>query len=157
MRDEVNNIVRSIDETTDRDISLIEEREKNLKSLLDETGRRLKVYIREMENHQAPRIIDTAPVPKVRNIPEKTADTPDSPPVLPPQQSSAESGEKQSPAFPIPSFTVKPLNSSASTVADQISQLERAGFSAPVIASRLGLSIAEVEFALALLERRDNQ
>ncbi|MDR1804594.1 MAG: hypothetical protein LBQ94_13410, partial [Treponema sp.] len=49
LREEVNSILKSINETTDRDISLIEEREKTLKNLLEEIEKRLKVYVRELE------------------------------------------------------------------------------------------------------------
>jgi hypothetical protein len=37
---------------------------------------------------------------------------------------------------------------------EQIRNLALAGFSPPLIASRLGISISEVELAMALLERR---
>ena len=72
-----------------------------------------------------------------------------------------------SPGFPLPSFRVKPSGQpeaaeTAETTAvapppvgERVRELVRAGFAPPVIASRLGLSIAEVEFAVALLERRD--
>ena len=88
---------------------------------------------------------------------------------------ATEAGEKPAaenpdPAFPLHGFSVKkeipaetagegkmpPEDSSqADPVSAQIHSLVRAGLSAPLIASHLGISIAEVEFAAALLERRD--
>jgi len=40
---------------------------------------------------------------------------------------------------------------------NQINEMLQAGCSVQVIASRLGLSIAEVEFAVALMERRGEE
>lgn len=68
-------------------------------------------------------------------------------------------GENPNTAFPLPRFRVKPSPAETTPpppVSEQIRELLRAGFAAPVIASRLGISIAEVEFAEALLERREN-
>jgi len=78
-------------------------------------------------------------------------------------------------AFPLPGFEIKavppagpgnsqtagkvPPHESAVTppsTGEQIRELLKAGFSASIIASRLGISIAEVEFAEALLERRES-
>jgi len=50
LREEVNGIARLIDETTDRDVSLIEEKEKELKALLEDVDKRLKLSIQEWEN-----------------------------------------------------------------------------------------------------------
>ena len=177
IREEVNGILRSIDETTDRDISLIEEREKNLKSLLEDIDKRLKIYIREMEQR---READeayaalTQPPQKTETVsPEQSMDA-----YLElgknryrvegqeiPEEDESE-GESTGSAFPLPRFRIKqpgqveatesPIDVSVSLpVGEQILELVRAGFTPPVIASRLGLSIAEVEFATALLERRD--
>ncbi|MCX7656747.1 MAG: hypothetical protein N2Z76_09510 [Treponemataceae bacterium] len=46
---EVAQLVREIDATTDRDITLIEERVKQLKALLEETDRRIISYKRELD------------------------------------------------------------------------------------------------------------
>jgi len=75
-------------------------------------------------------------------------------------------------AFPLPRFRVKQESKSNDNAAKpaapkepgsaetpalriQIGELIQEGLSAPAIASRLGISIAEVEFVAALLERRD--
>jgi len=42
-------------------------------------------------------------------------------------------------------------------VGERIRELVRAGFAPQVIATRLGLSITEVELVTALMERRDIQ
>jgi hypothetical protein len=173
MRDEVNNILRTIDETTERDISLVEERENNLKSLLNDIEKRLKVYIREMEKLQGSEKVFTALTSKKPDAPvspdqaekiyrelgknrrlsalAQNSETVAEPP--PPKYSASQSNQNQ--AFPLPAFSIKPETSSAATVGEQVGELLRAGFSVPVIATRLGFSIAEVEFAAALLERKE--
>ncbi|MCL2478641.1 MAG: Atg14 domain-containing protein, partial [Treponema sp.] len=49
IREEVNRLLHDIDEITDRNISLVEDREKQLKELLEETGKRLAVLNREFD------------------------------------------------------------------------------------------------------------
>lgn len=196
LREEVNNILKSINETVDRDISLIEEREKILKSLLTDIEKRVKVYIREMETRKEAESAYAALSPKkssgggpqaaeVDFSPHETGEslsvTHDKP-----SETYAELGkkryhgrkqrlssapesarEREAPESPvkkeIPAGNAAPaLLSAAETpplgtppVGEQIHSLMRAGLPAPAIASRLGISIAEVEFAAALLERRD--
>ena len=173
IQEEVNRILRAIDETTDRDISLVEEREKNLKSLLDEVDKRLKTYIREMElRKEADDAYEalrqkksSAPVPpgaeayqdlgknRYRGKPPEPQSA-ENPPAAEAQENSAEVPSSPGPAFPLPNFSVNPETGDTPSPGDKIHDLVRAGFAAPIIASRLGISIAEVEFAAALLERK---
>ena len=184
MRDEVNSILKSINETTDRDISLIEEREKNLKTLLADIEKRLKVYVREVEVHrgaeEAYRELgknryhfrpDEARESKSRassDLPRESDSRSESQPRSEGVQQNRNMDTQKAapqvkPAFPVPQFMVKPesaqeaLPESLPPVGEQIFLLVKAGFSIPAIASRLGISISEVEFAAALLERRDAQ
>jgi len=157
LRQGVDSIVLSLDEKTDRDISLIEERERNLKSLLDEVDKRLKVYIREMEKRREDEAAHTALAAKAMTYQElgknryrlsrqEAAPAPPSAPQPAPQPAP------QSAPPPAEAPVTAPL-----PVGEQIRELLRAGFSPPVIASRLGLSIAEVEVVTALMERRGGQ
>jgi len=179
IRDEVNKLLKSIDETTDRDITLITEREKNLRALIAEVEKRLKVYMREMERR--PQIEETyknllssgsQPVSseadsgfrpssaasegtyvdlgKLRyRLKRQEAVT----------ASAAETPVETRPPEPKP-LEPTPLSDPVSDPAaspssgDLVNSLLKAGISASVIASRLGLSITEVEFKAALLERR---
>ena len=174
LREEVNSILKSINETTDRDISLIEEREKTLKNLLEEIDKRLKVYVRELEVRRG---AENAYRELGKNRYRFSEDSQRESDLRSKSDSRGESesgGEKQNrsaasreaasqvkPAFPVPEFEVKPEPAPGKPpenpppVGEQIFSLVRAGFSVPAIASRLGISIAEVEFAAALLERRD--
>jgi len=138
LREEVNNILKSINEATYRDISLIEEREKKLKILLEDTDKRLKIYIRSSESREQ---ADNAyrelgknryRIAAAETVPEKTVPAENTPVPEPPPE-----------AAPVPK-------------AEQINTLVKAGISPPLIASRLGISIAEAECAAAILERREN-
>ena len=177
LREEVDSILKSINETTDRDISLIEEREKNLKNLLEEIEKRLKVYVREVRVrretedayrelgknrfrfHQASRseadsLRESASLRESEALSEGVQQN------QPGDSREADPQAKANPAFRIPEFEIKsevppgPLPESPPSIGEQIRSLVSAGFPVPVIASRLGISIAEVEFAAAILERR---
>jgi len=148
LREEVNLILKSIDETTEVDITLIEEREKELKSLLEEIGKRLKTYIKEMD--------------QARNAEEAYQELGKNRYRINRQLASqAEESEKAAAvekapeaAFPLPDFDLKPEPEPSLSIREQIHSLLSSGLSEAAIALRLGISIAEVEFAAALLERR---
>ena len=141
-RDEVNNILKSINEATDRDISLIEEREKNLKSLLNETEKRVNVYFREMDVRKDAEAAYAALLTEEKD--KKPAATYES---LGKNRFKTPVEPKQEAAPP-----VKPPSTR-----EQIHSLLRSGLSETAIASRLGISISEVEFAAAMPERRDDK
>ena len=206
MREEVDSIMREMDGAVERDISLIEERKRNLKTLLDDIDRRLKVYVREMEKlknaeetsaalsqknrapEQAPKRYQDLGNYRLNRRPaeerrvsadmEASSDPPGPGNYLlteskyyAPTDDTGGLAAGNGPAFPLPGFSVKPeagpgplregnspddpAQSDTAPLDGEIRSMIRAGFPAPLIASRLGISIAEVEFAAALLERRD--
>jgi hypothetical protein len=53
LREEAVEIEREINAVTDRDITLVEDRVKTLRALLDDADRRIAVYVRELERRQA--------------------------------------------------------------------------------------------------------
>jgi len=148
-REEVNNIIKSIAETTDRDISLIEDREKKLKNLLDEIDKRLGLYIREMEQynkaekaHAALPALEKKPAPTYSALGKKRYKGD-----IPKPAAADDSVPETSPLLDTPP--------PALSVSEQIRALMRSGLTDAAIASRLGISIAEVEVATALFERRN--
>ena len=168
LREEVGSIVRSIDEATERDISLIEEREKKLKLLLHDVDKRFTVYMREMNMLRGTAAANPA---------SKKQDSPESEDVLeiimaprPQAPSYQELGKNrhrlnaqdapQNPNQPDAQAAQEKENSPAAkqeqplTEGDQIRELVRAGFTPQVVAARLGISIAEVEVVAALMELR---
>jgi hypothetical protein len=52
VRDEVNRLLQRIDEITEKDISIFEDRESQLKTVLDECDRRLAVLNRELDRRE---------------------------------------------------------------------------------------------------------
>ena len=171
-REEVNGILQSINETADRDISILEEKERNLKALLEDIEKRHKIFIRDLEKHRDAEEAYAAlqqkkspgAVPAVQpsyqelgknryRVNASVAAEPAAPDLV--QEEKSVVPENPNPAFPLPSFSVSQEADDTPSVRDQIHSLVREGFPIPIIASRLRLSIAEVEFAAALLERRD--
>jgi len=156
-QEEVNLILKSINETTERDLTLIEERKKDLKTLLEEIDKRLKIYLREMDHaRKAEEAYQELGKNRYR-MNRRPASQPAEAEKKNEAQKAPESGE----AFPLPAFDLKTETNTppapkadAPPMGDQIHSLLRSGFSEEAIASRLGISIAEVEFASALLERR---
>ena len=149
IREEVNALLKTIDETTDRDITLIKERENNLKSLLGEVEKRLKVYIREMDKRKEAE--NTISAIAATANPGTT--------ILNEEGTYLDLGKlryrlKREEAAQPPE---DPTPVKYPTVNDQIRTFLREGLSAQAIASRLGLSITEVEFTAALIERREDK
>jgi hypothetical protein len=143
-RDEVNRIIRRIEEVTDQDISLIEDREKTLKALLEEADKRIRVYAKELEKGRNAQKAYQDLGNSLRNglgkIPRESGQ-----PVFSP------SGEQEAAR---PSAGQMDEKAAPGNMNEQIRNLALAGFSPPLIASRLGIGIAEVELAMALLERK---
>jgi preprotein translocase subunit YajC len=155
LQEEVNFILKSINEVTERDITLIEEREKELKSLLEEIGKRLKTYIKEVDQaRNAEELYKELGKNRYainKQLASRSAEAE--------KAADREKTAKADAAFPLPDFNLKTEpEPSASikkerTIREQVQSLLRSGLSEATIALRLGISIAEVEFAAALLER----
>ena len=156
VHEEANSIIKSIDEVTDRDISLILEREKNLRNLLKETEKRLSVYVKELDRTREADAVyaqvftsqETSSAISYQEIGKNR------------HRIKAETTPVPVPASePVPEQVSEPIPESAaqdkSPINEQIFSLVKAGFSSSIIASRLGISITEVELAAALFERRE--
>ena len=153
VQEEVNLILKSINEITVRDITLIEEREKELKGLLAEIDKRLKTYIKEMDQtRNAEELYKELGKNRYRINKQPASQSVESE-----KAEESEKTAKADAAFPLPDFNLKTEPDSSSngqTIREQIQSLLGSGLSEAEIALRLGISIAEVEFAAALLERR---
>ena len=174
-REEVSSILRLIDETTDRDISLIEEKEKSLKTLLEEIDKRLKLYIRELDKRHEAEETHAALVSKTQSIsyeelgkarrrisrqespPASTTAAEPAPAYMPVAAASASAAVPAPGVASASAAAPEAAETAPLPVNEQIRELLRAGYAPRGIASRLGLSVAEVEFATALMERKDIQ
>lgn len=217
-RDEVDKLIAEIDAATDRDSSLIEDRIKALRTLLDEADRRIASYSREVERRSSEerayaelgryRGRSTTPGPGPMTTPKPTTvEKPDTEPSIssptpsvsspetvgapvPPRAPTAtprpftepshltegaptpsdistaagEGMENSSPKEgkkPVsgPRFirSTAPVEPKAASFAERVAELSRAGFSADLIAKRLGATVAEVDLAIALAGRLDER
>ncbi|MDR2782542.1 MAG: hypothetical protein LBB48_01635 [Treponema sp.] len=173
-KEEVSKLIAEIDAATDRDAMLIEDRIKTIKALLDDVDKRILLYDQELAKRRAnedvyaelgrKRLVETrinAYTPDLA-IQNSEAATPvhemSVQPVLKEERGAegdekGEDGEAQRKEKETP-----PAIHSAATeqkpMLEQIAELSRAGFSPNLIATRLGMSISEVELAIAIAEQR---
>jgi hypothetical protein len=161
-RAEVYRLIAEIDAAADRDSLLIEERIKTLKKIIDDTDRRIGVYMRELQRSrngeamyanlgrgiraaldsrtpQLELIPSEAPPPPQAAPPPPPPPPPEAPPPPPEQPPSRKRGAKK------PKLKM------------QIAELAAQGIPPDKIASRLKLSIAEVDLALNLLRRNSHE
>jgi hypothetical protein len=164
-REEVNRLIAEIDRATDRDAQLVEERIASLRKVLEEADRRIALLSRDMDRHRTGKELYTAL--------EKAAAVPPAAPVggaassagLPP----AVPGPAESSPPPVPGALTGAAASSAPVqgspakdsipppvrpLTERAAELSRQGISPELIASRLGVSLSEVELALAVSRRR---
>jgi hypothetical protein len=172
-RTEVNRLIADIDAATDRDSQLVEARIKTLRSLLEDTDRRIAVYLREIQRSKAgealytslgrgiqaaldSRPAETIAAAETKNPPEgnpygvpegKPEGTPEAAPATAPAPAKKRAGKKRR-SVPIEQNSPQPakLNTRA-----QIAQMSAQGLSPAEIASGMGISLAEVDLALNLL------
>ncbi|MDR0312868.1 MAG: hypothetical protein LBI14_04665 [Treponema sp.] len=82
VRDEVNRLLQRIDEITEKDISLIEDREKQLKAILEESDRRLALLNKELDRREIAektyREIGKNPPPVIEEKPKPPENNPQS-------------------------------------------------------------------------------
>ena len=171
-REEVDKLIAEIDGATDRDAALVEERIKTLRGLLDDADRRISVYVRELDRRRAQEKayadLGKSPIryteaPAASALSEGSrlpAGGPlftvsgESPPPPGRGQEEAPASQPDAPLFPRAArrslslgLEVKPL-----PLPERVAELYRAGNSVPQIAERLGVTLAEVDLAVALLQ-----
>jgi len=191
-RDEVYRLIAEIDAVTDRDMLLVEERIKTLRLLLDDTDRRLSVYMRELQrshnsqamytnlgrgiraalNSQQPssESQDSGEIESAPPQPEKTT-TLSSPQAQQAQRAPLTQrtpSSKNTKKNTVPKTTKHPAKRtrtsssspqpsgqpSKAKIKVQIAEMSARGLPPAHIASNLGLSVAEVDLALNLLQQQ---
>jgi len=163
VREEVNRLLAGIDDITNKDITLIEDREKRLKTLLEETDKHLLILNREIErrgnaektyremgrsvnvlaNQEIP--AQTKPAGVSATAPQHPATASNLPFAAAPAQPASAVNPPAAPQISVPE--PQPID-------EQIREMTRAGMTPAIIASRLGISVTEAEFAAALELRR---
>lgn len=167
LNDEIDRLVRDVNEITNRDTLLVEDRVKALKALLEDTDRRIALLAGEISRRKVQEDVYielgklrspvaepglSAPVPAAAN-PAPAA--PSSVSTGSPPAAGTGPGRTPSSTYSprvVPSVT--PIVPKPPPFAEQVAGLYQAGFSPDLIASRLGAALSEVELAIALAERR---
>jgi hypothetical protein len=160
-RNEVLKLIADIDAATDRDSRLVEERIISLKKLLEDTDRRISVYVRELDRSRSGAMLYTnlgrglkagspapegqaaapaAPAPPAEQPAAVSPPAVSSPPVPPPPVPS-----------PAPDGAAAKASAGKQPLREKIAALAAQDLSPADIASRLKISLSEVDLALNLL------
>ncbi|GHT92571.1 hypothetical protein FACS1894140_4800 [Spirochaetia bacterium] len=140
-QDEVHKLIADIDSATDRDVTLVEDRITTLKQLLEDVDKRIAVLSREQDRRRS---VDTIYSSLGRQM-KVTVQEPAAPVVLPEPVP-----ERPAPAA-VPAVDA---GGSKASFAERVAELSRAGFAPDLIAARLGVSLSEVELAIAVSRRK---
>jgi hypothetical protein len=190
-REEFDGMITELNEVTVRDETLVEERVKTLRALLEDTDRRIATYVRERERRDTEAVVfddysrgagagrgaepagyaalgNRLRSPFTSGVEETGKDAPAvylSPelfggngpgagnPAVETAQNNAEPApppQNKEPAYPRIQRAARQIPPKPKPFAEQAVELHRAGFSAGLIASKLGATVTEVELAIAL-------
>jgi hypothetical protein len=167
VRDEARGLVLELNETADRNVSLVEDRMTALRGLLDEVDRRIGLGHRELDARAAERevyaklskrrpIVPESERP-IASAPERSdaSELPRPASEAPITLSLGAAAEVQGAARSGPEIIVSDdLLLSSRTKREEALDLYRKGISADLIAARLGATVAEVELLVEMEERR---
>jgi hypothetical protein len=173
VREEAGGLVRELNETADRNVSLVEDRMVALRELLGEVDRRMGVSRRELETRANEREV-YAKLSRRRPIVPEAEPRPPEPPSLAPTVQAAQAFPSTPEAPPIeesspitlslgpeaPSRGIPELRVSenplvpAASRREEALELYRRGLSAELIAAKLGATVAEIELLVEMEERR---
>jgi transposase len=148
-RDEINKLKADINAVTDRNLLLVEEKIKELKEILESTDKRISIYVKELEKSRKGEELYTNLGRGIRAALKTEA--PALSTVMP------NIAQQTPPAVQLPLET-KPAEPQKPTSKRQIRAyidlLANEGISPQEIASRLEISIAEVDLAMNLRDRK---
>lgn len=122
LQSEVNELILGLNQTTDRNINILEEKIRGLTRLLNDADKRIKILRTESERNK--------PEPLVYNQLGRIQDN-----------------------RPLADSSIK-TPEAVTNKKDRIIELHNNGFTATVIASRVGSTVGEVELIISLIEGR---
>ncbi|GHV77019.1 hypothetical protein AGMMS49942_18400 [Spirochaetia bacterium] len=149
LKEEANEIIAAADAATDRDLTLLEDKAKSVKALLETLDRRIAVYARELARRNTRESAESAYAALGRGIRSTLT-------VNPPEPEPAAVPGDPAPGPAAPRFirSANPVKVKT-PLTEQVLELSRNGFSPDTIAARLGVTLAEVDLALAMPERKE--
>ncbi len=179
VREEARALVLELNETADRNVSLVEDRMTALRDLLAEADRRIAVGKRELATRANEREVYAKLSKRRPIVPESSrnaeagearavaagngapseaaapadSDAPNSFSLGPSESSvgpASFAGPCRSPEISVPDNSVVPMK----TLREEALELHRQGISADLIAARTGATVAEIELLLEIEERR---
>jgi hypothetical protein len=163
IRSEIDGIIVELNQTTDRNIGLIEDRVTRLNALLEQADRRLAVLKREIESRSSSTeryndIVKRAPRPETPATVSSGSETPGS------ETPGRETPGRGTPAGPTSGGGAagtgsvqggeRPVGSRAER-RKEIIELHRKGIAANIIANRMGSTVGEVELIISLADRKE--
>jgi hypothetical protein len=165
VREEARGLVTELNETADRNVSLVEDRMRSLRELLDEADRRMGLVRRELGTRAAEREVydrlnKRRPiVPSEAQSATTSASAQPQSPQQPQQSQQPQQPQIEAPiAFALGQVPEVKLSGErievAKTVREQALELYGKGFSAQIIAARIGATVAEIELMIEMEERR---
>ena len=131
LQEEVNQLEADIDQKTEQDLQLLEEKITILRDICAEAEKRIIVYNSELEKREK----ETQTITKINKAPlseriELTAQAPS--PAEKPVQAQI-------------NFSKEPLKLKKPPIKDRIAELHKAGFSQEMIAKKLGINKGEID------------
>jgi len=149
-RDEVGRLLAEIDAATDRDSRLVEERIKILRKMLEDTDRRIATYVRELQRSRNGEALYTSLGRGIRSALDSRPAPKIAEPVV------AEEAPDETAGSPATETDVDEITLpfEKSRIKVKIAEMSADGVPAHEIASKMGISIAEVDLALSLLNRQ---
>jgi hypothetical protein len=159
-KEEVRKMIADIDAATDRDATLIEDRVKTLKTILNDADKRINLLNQELIRRRADveTYLELGHKAKTRLPVLDALDTEDS--FYEKNEKSDKNEEKNASSFiknekkDEPPPEIESMEKHKENKRERIAELAKAGFSPRIIAARLGMSESEVEIAIAIAEQR---
>jgi len=136
---EVQGLIADINLATDRDSLLVEERIKTLKNLLEDTDKRIAVYVNELERSRSGETLYSKLGPDFHHAAPETGDRE----ITVPKKARRKTARPHTDSVPAEKQDVR----------IRIAELAIQGNNAADIASKLKISVSEVELALHLLQK----
>ncbi|MDR1908837.1 MAG: hypothetical protein LBQ35_02855 [Spirochaetaceae bacterium] len=164
-RDEIDGMITELNEATVRDETLVEQRIRTLRALLEDTDRRIATYVRELERRQAQAAaLDESGLSLAGEGDSGAEEKPPAaprPPATPPEAPAGGPFQAAPAAAPPPGEVHPRIRRAARQIipspkpfAERAMELYRAGLSPGLIASKLGVTVTEVELTVTLAKRK---